>query len=145
MVSDNSIRLNNSKKSNEIKLTPNNDGISENSKNEKKKLLKEINYFHIIKSFLCFKDKKSQFINFSYNIIKRDMSMEKVLEQFYTIENIQYYLSNQKKRKLKNNKIKKCLQIDKTVDEFNGQIEKEKKLENKNLILNLNFNKKVNN
>ena len=72
--------------------------MSENSKNEKNKILKEINYFHIIKSFFCFKDKKSQFINFSYNIIKRDMSIERIMERFYSIESMQYYISNQKKK-----------------------------------------------
>ena len=127
-LSDNLIRLDNSKKNNEIKLSANNNKISENSKNEKNKILKEINYFHIIKSFLCFKDKKSQFINFSYNIIQRDMSMERILESIYSIENMQSYLSNQNKIKLKNIQIKKCLQKDKTIDEFNGQIAKEDKI-----------------
>ena len=141
-LSDNSINLDNSKKNSEIKFGSNNK-MSENSKNEKNKILKEINYFHIINSFFCFKDKKSQFINFSYNIIKRDMSIERIMERFYSIENMQYYISNQKKKKLKNNKIKKCLQIDKTIDEVNDQIAKEEKLEKKNLMLNLNFNKEI--
>ena len=57
---------------------------------------------------------------------------------------MQYYISNQKKKKLKNNKIKKSLQIDKTIDEVNDQIAKEEKLEKKNLMLNLNFNKEIN-
>ena len=145
-LSNYSNNLDNSKKNNEIKLSSNNNNISENSKNEKNKILKEINYFDIIKSFFCFKDKKSQFINFSYNIIKRDMSIERIMERFYSMENMQYYLSNQKKRKLKNNKLKnKSLQIDKTIDEFSGQISKEEKLKNQNLILNLNINKEINN
>jgi len=35
------------------------------------------------------------------------------------------------------------LQIDKTIDEVNDQIAKEEKLEKKNLMLNLNFNKEI--
>jgi len=37
------------------------------------------------------------------------------------------------------------LQIDKTIDEVNDQIAKEEKLEKKNLMLNLNFNKEISN
>ena len=107
--------------------------------------MKEIKFPHIIKSFLCFKDEKSQFINSCCNIITKDISIERILERFYNLEKINYYLSNEEKRKLKHIKNKKFLKIDKKIDEINGEIEitKEEKSENKNLIPNLNFNKEI--
>ena len=146
-IFDNSNNLDNTTKSNKIKLSENNNKISENNhidkKNDKNKILKEINFYHILKSFLCFKDKKSQFINFCYNIITKDMSIERILERFYNLEKINYYLSNEEKRKLKHIKNKKFLEIDKKIDEINDEIAKEEKSENKNLIPNLNFNKEI--
>ena len=146
-IFDNSNNLDNTTKSNKIKLSENNNKISENNnidkKNDKNKFLKEINFYHILKSFLCFKDKKSQFINFCYNIITKDMSIERILERFYNLEKINYYLSNEEKRKLKHIKNKKFLEIDKKIDEINDEIVKEEKSENKNLIPNLNFNKEI--
>ena len=146
-IFDNSNNLDNTTKTNKIQLSENNNKISENNnidkKNDKSKILKEINFHHIIKSFLCFKDKKSQFINFCYNIITKDISIERILERFYNLEKINYYLSNEDKRKIKRIKNKKFLEIDKKIDEFNGEIAKEEKSENKNLIPNLNFNKEI--
>ena len=57
-----------------------------NTNNEKNKILKKINFLDIIKSFLCFKDKRSQFVNVCNNIIRQDMSIERILERFYNIE-----------------------------------------------------------
>jgi len=146
-IFDNSNNLDNTTKNNKIKLCENNNKISDYNKNDKtndkNKILKKIYFQHIIKSFLCFKDKKSQFINFCYNIISKDMSIERILERFYNIEKINYYLSNEEKRKIKRIKNKKFLEIDKKIDEINGEIIKEEKSENKNLIPNLNFNKGI--
>ena len=145
---DNTNNLNNSIKNNKIKLSGNNNKISKNKidkENNNNKSLKEIKFPHIIKSFLCFKDEKSQFINSCCNIITKDISIERILERFYNLEKINYYLSNEEKRKLKHIKNKKFLEIDKKIDEINGEIEiaKEEKSENKNLIKNLNFNKEI--
>ena len=144
---DNTNNLNNSIKNNKIKLSGNNNKISKNKidkENNNNKSLKEIKFPHIIKSFLCFKDEKSQFINSCCNIITKDISIERILERFYNLEKINYYLSNEEKRKLKHIKNKKFLEIDKKIDEINGEIEiaKEEKSENKNLIKNLNLIKK---
>ena len=147
-IFDNTNDLNNSTKNNEVKLNQNNNKIAKNinidKKDGKNATLKEINFLHILKSFLCFKDKKSQFINFCYNIIIQDISIERMLERFYNIEKINYFLSNEEKRKLKYIKSKKYLEIGKKIDEINGEeITKEEKSENKNLIQNLNFNKEI--
>ena len=116
--------LDNSIKSKEFKLDPNkilkNDNID--AIDEKTKILKEVNYFHIIKSFLCFKDKKSLFINFCNNIIRQDMSIERILERFYKLEIAYHYISNEEKRKLRYIKNKRILEIDKKLDDFFDEI-----------------------
>ena len=49
--------------------------------------IKNINYFHILKSFLCFKDKKTKIINFCYDFINKNMCIERILDRFYNLEN----------------------------------------------------------
>ena len=143
-IFDNLNNLVNSTKNNKIKLIRNKNKISKiNTNNEKNKILKKINFLDIIKSFLCFKDKRSQFVNVCNNIIRQDMSIERILERFYNIEKKNYYLSNEEKRKIKTIKNKKILKIDKKIDEMNDEIAKEEKSENKNLIPNLNFNNDI--
>jgi len=131
-ILEKSNNLDNSIKNKEIKLSLNNNMISKNDKinviDAKNKILKEINYFNIVKSFLCFKDKKSQFINFCNNIIRQDMSIERILERFYKLENVFHYFSIEKKRKLRHIKNKRILEIDKKLDDFFDEI----KARNKN-------------
>ena len=64
-----------------------------------------INYFHILKSFLCFKDKKTKLINLCHKIITEDMCIETILERFLYLENICHY--NLKERKEKSEFLKK--------------------------------------
>ena len=70
-------------------------------------MLSKINYYHIIKSFLCFKDEKTKLINNCYEYINRDICIENILERFYNIENIYFRLSNEAKKKVKIIKKKK--------------------------------------
>ena len=83
------------------------------NKNDKKNysnisnnVLESINYYHILKSFLCFNDKRTKLINISHNIIIEDMSVERILKKFYKLENIYHYFSNEEKEKyiIKKNK-----------------------------------------
>ena len=67
----------------------------------KNKILKEINYYHIIKSYFCFKDNKTNLINLCHKIISEDMCVEKIIERSYNIENILQYFVNKKKPKFK--------------------------------------------
>ena len=62
---------------------------------------RKINYFNIIKSYLCFKDEKSKIINLFHNIINEDTSVEKILERFYNLENLLNSISNKEKEKKK--------------------------------------------
>ena len=72
-----------------------------NLKNEKlltiKRTVKQINYFHILKSYLCFKDQKTKLINIIHKIINEDMCVEKILERFYNFERIFHHFSKKEK------------------------------------------------
>ena len=57
-------KYNSKNENNESKLFNNSFGIEKNNeKNINNKLIKDINYFHIIKSYFCFKDKKTKMIS----------------------------------------------------------------------------------
>ena len=135
-ILDKSNNLHNSINNNEIKLNSNNNKLLKKGKinnvDEKNKILKEINYFHIIKSFFCFKDKNIQFIIFCNNIIKQDMSVERILERFYIMENIHHYFSNEEKGNLRQIKSKRSFEIDKKLDDFFDEIKKKNNLKIKN-------------
>ena len=66
--------------------------------------LEKVNYFHILKSYFCFKDKKTEMINLCNNIIREDMCIERILERFYNLEKLSHHYSDVKKEKLKINK-----------------------------------------
>ena len=48
----------------------------------------EINYLNIMKSFFCFKNRKTKFIELCHNIITKDMCIERILERFINLEKI---------------------------------------------------------
>ena len=93
------------------------------------KIMKNINYYHILKSFLCFDDKKTKLINLCHDIINEDMSIERILERFYNLEKIYKFISNDEKEKFKfieNNKLKEVnkyiytfINDDIKIDKFN--------------------------
>ena len=68
--------------------------------------LYQVNYFHIFKSYFCFKDKKTEMINLCNDIITEDMCIERILERFYNLEKLNHHYSDIKKEKLKINKNK---------------------------------------
>ena len=59
------------------------------------KTLKKINYYYIIKSFLCFKDKKTKLINLCHNIIIEDLCVERILRRLYDLERIYNFLTSE--------------------------------------------------
>ena len=69
----------------------------------------KVNYYHILKSYFCFKDKKTEMINLCNDIITEGMSIERVLEKFYNLEKFCNHYSGIKKEKLKINKTRKKL------------------------------------
>ena len=70
-----------------------------NKQNIINKILKSLNYYHIIKSFFCFKDDKTKIINFCHKIINEDMSVERILERFYNLERIYNFVYTGEKEK----------------------------------------------
>jgi len=99
-------KLENSQRIDKTKL--NNAKNDTSYKNEKIKEIRisnkhidKVNYFHILKSYLCFKDKKIEIINLCNDIIKEDMCVERILERFYNLEKLSHHYSDIKKEKLK--------------------------------------------
>ena len=104
-------KLENSERIDKTKLNESKNDID--YKNEKIKQIKinneyinNVNYFHILKSYFCFKDKKTEMINLCNDIIKEDMCIERILERFYNLEKLSHPYSDIKKEKLKISKNK---------------------------------------
>ena len=49
--------------------------------------MKNLNFINIIKSFLCFKDKKLKLINMCNDIVQKDICVERILRRIYILEN----------------------------------------------------------
>ena len=75
----------------------------------------KMNYFHILKSFLCFKDPKSKLINYSHKIITQDLSVERILKRLYHLEDIARLYSNEEESKLIYMKTSKFKKINKYI------------------------------
>ena len=91
------------------KLEKSNDKINtfnENNKMKKvienNKELKKINYFHILVSYLCFKNKKSEIINLCDDIITEDLCVERILKRLYNLERFYSDLSLNEEKVFKN-------------------------------------------
>ena len=109
--------------------------IKKNDKNEKinkiglnKNLINEINYFNIIKSYLCFKDKKTELINLCHDIIIEDMSIESILKRIYDLEQLYSSFSSRKKENSTLNKNERFKEI-------NNNIHKIKKEDNRHTAI----------
>ena len=104
-------KLENSERIDKTKLDTSKNDIT--YKNEKikqirinNKHIEKVNYFHILKSYFCFKDKKTEMINLCNDIIREDMCIERILERFYNLEKLSHHYLDIKKEKLKINKNK---------------------------------------
>ena len=66
------------------------DNLQTNSPNndEEKvvKALESANYFHFLKSYLCFKDQKTRLINECYELYKEEVCIENILKWLYEYE-----------------------------------------------------------
>jgi len=100
-------------KSDEIseKSNVNNNMLFENHKIKKvidnDKQLKSINYFHILISYLCFKNKKSEIINLCDDIITEDLCVENILKRLYNLERLYPDLRNEETKTLKDKILEK--------------------------------------
>ena len=75
----------------------------------------KINYFQILKSFLCFKDPKTKLINYSHKIITEDLSVERILKRLYHLEDIGRLYSNEEEDKLNHMKNDRFNKINKYI------------------------------
>ena len=88
------------------------------------KVMKKLNFINIIKSFLCFRDKKLKLINLCDNIVNRDICVERILRRLYVLEN-EYSLIKEgiKNKSFIDNDISKVKNIIKRINkEANKQI-----------------------
>ena len=84
-----------------------------------------INYFHIIKSYFCFNDKKTKLINYCHQIISDDICIENILQRFYINETINNYLLNKKGKKIDYIKCEKFQLIEKYLGNINEEFGKD--------------------
>jgi hypothetical protein len=137
-----SVDMMNNKLENSERIDKNKLNISKNDlayKNEKIKQIEinnnhidKVNYFHILKSYFCFKDKKTEMINLCNDIITEDMCVERILERFYNLEKVSlHYTDNKKdnkKDKIKINKnkgVKEPKKLIKDIDNKNNDLKNE--------------------
>ena len=111
---------------NEFEKTKNNNNlirdIKANKINEDNRPIKQINIFDIIKSFFCFKDYRTKFINLSQDIIYTDLSIEIIMERFLNLQKIFLYLS--KKEKIEFSRPKRFKEIYECMQKLNNEIVK---------------------
>ena len=131
-------KLENSERMEKKKLNTSKNDISYKSEKIKQikinnKHIEKVNYFHILKSYFCFKDKKTEMINLCNDIITEDMCIERILERFYNLEKLSHHYSGTKTEKIKINKNKKMLKKD--TDNANmNDLKNEKIFSNSNSI-----------
>ena len=89
------------------------------------KVFKKMNYFHILKSYFCFKDKKTNLINLCHSIIIHDLCVEKILERAYNFEKIYHFLTSKEKVKTENFENKRIKEIKKYIYEISNEIKRE--------------------
>mgnify|MGYP003571359703 CR=1 FL=1 len=100
-----------------------------------KEHINNVNYFHILKSYFCFKDKKTEMINLCNDIITEDMCVERILERFYNLEKLSNHFSDSKLEKLsmnKNKRIKGTKKLINNIDNININDIKNENLPNSN-------------
>ena len=103
------------------------DNEEDNNKNYINEINKKINYFDIIKSLFCFNDKKTKLIDLCHNIVTEDISIERIFERFYKLENAYHFMIDKKNKKYYNEN-EKLKEISKYINEIyhEGKSEKEK-------------------
>ena len=121
-----SLNNNNTKnvsKNSHLNLNLNNGNDNYNKTVEKS--FKSIGCAKIIKSYFCFKDNNTKFINQCHQIINDDLCVEKILEKFYITETINNYFLNKKHKKIDYIRSNKLKIIEKYIFDNNNETEKE--------------------
>ena len=100
--------------------------------------MSEIGFCVILKSYFCFKDKKTKLVNDYHNIIIEDMCLEKILKRIYSLENISnyYYLKKIKNKRFKMKKSKHKIQKKEAEDRHENKKNEERNFRINNNIVN---------
>ena len=90
------------------------------------KVFTSINYFHIIKSYLGTRDKRTKLINHCHKIINNDLCIENILQRFYYNETVNNYLLNKNYKKIDYIKCDKFQLFEKYLYDINEELKKNK-------------------
>ena len=96
----------------------------ENNDKNMIQVMKNLNFINILKSFLCFKDKKLKLINLCNDIVNKDICAERILKRLYILENeYNSLIEGDRKKSFIDNDISKVKNIIKRINkEANKQI-----------------------
>ena len=97
------------------------DNINEEQENKSEKILRKINIFNVLKSFVC-NGNKDKLISLCDMIIIKDMCVEKILERFYSLGNIYKLIKDKEQDSLCIDKDMRFITINSIINEINEQI-----------------------
>jgi len=112
------------------------DNTKSNNQNFTTEIIKKINFLYIIKSFFCFNDKKTNLIDLCHSVVTDDISIDRILERLYNLENACHYIFRRRKDKFfsENKKIKEIKKnIYEIYQEEKSQKEKQCNLDDNNI------------
>ena len=98
------------------------------TKKMKTNILKNITFFDVIKSYFCFKLKKTKLVNMCHNLVMKDLCLDRMLGRLYELEKIYYLFSKEERHKLYSKTNKKLEELSQCI----YAIYKENKNKNKN-------------
>ena len=91
------------------------------------KVMKNLNFINAIKSYFCFRDKKLKLINMCYDIVNKDICVERILKRLYILENeYNSLIEGDKSRPFFDNDISKIKNLIKKIN----NIEPKKRIKN---------------
>ena len=90
-------------------------------------VMKNLQVLDVIKSFFCFKDKKTKLINLCDDVINKDLCIEKILKRLYILENFCNTFVEEEKAKLGDEE--EIFQIKNLINNLDKELNKEEKKE----------------
>ena len=82
------------------------------------KTMDKLNYFHIIISYFCCKNRKAKLINLCQDLIEEDLCIENIFSRLYELERKVNLLSNKKNQNNKLDEINNCIyEIENNIDQ----------------------------
>ena len=111
-LSEKSNVLDKSNKIEDIKMIIEKKKSKENKdKMVKVKVLKNINFFDVMKSYICYKTRKIKLINICHNIVMKDLCIDRMLYRLYELEKLFFLLSKEDQFRLSLKKDKKIEEV----------------------------------